>query len=738
MPSKYCLPFFFWLIYAWLGPSNLLVAQNQRAVDSLHRIFPRLDDTTKVLALAQLCVSFRTSVPDSGFFYARKTYQQAQRLAYRRGQGIGLMRIGSVQYYLSNFDSALYYYKAALVVFEEIPDGSNIASVLNNIGGVYSVRGDYKTALGYYFKAEEEAKRYGDRAGQAYSNVTIGSIYRVRGDTVNALEYYRLAEKIYREMNDRGGLAISLHSMGGIYAGQHKYDSAIYKYREAMAIRTELGDRNGLAYNLNKIADIYRLKGMYKPALENAKQAMEIYRLLGQRAGQANVLINYAQIYQAQDDCAHAIGYGEEGLALARKLNIREGVSQATQVLAKCFAARGDYAKAYQYQVQHLAVHDSIFSQENNRLIAQLQIEMAHKGRAALISEIDGLENNQFWQWIALVGVGLCLLVSIGFVYALSRNVRQQQAANQLLGLQKKEIEQKNRILENQATKIVAQRDALDTKNSEIARKNDDIMASISYAQRIQSAILPAPDLIKGELVDHFVFFKPRDVVSGDFYWFAKIIEPGSGRTKTIIAAIDCTGHGVPGAFMSIIANTLLKNIVISNRFTSPGLILSALHQGVWQALRQAETHNNDGMEIGLCIIDLEEREVTFAGARIPLVLAQYSPEGVPELIEIRGDKTSVGGKLEPKRTNTFQQHTVQLPIDKKTVLYLFSDGFQDQFGGPNNKKFMAKRFRALIGEICKMNMDEQRDILRQTIDQWMAASQQPQVDDILVLGVRL
>jgi serine phosphatase RsbU (regulator of sigma subunit) len=707
-------------------------------IDSLHRAYPTLNDTLRVQALAELCVSFRSSVPDSGFYYARKALALATKLSYQRGEGLGLLRIGSVHYHTNQIDSALFFYHKALQIFEEIPDGSNLASTLNNIGAAHSLRGEYKTALGYYLRAEEMAKHFGDIQGQAYSNVTLGSIYRIRGDTARALDHYLIARRTYQRVGDKGGMSISLQSLGGLYSGQRNYDSAILMYREALRLRTELGDRSGMGHNLNKIASNHRLMGNLDSALYYANRAMATYQVTKDLNGQAGVYLNLAMVSQRRGNCDTALVQAQEAYWRCQKFNFRDGLQQAALVLFTCYAKQGNFAKAYHHQAEYLAIRDSIFNQENNRLIAQLQADMENQSLVELNSEIAGLEAEQFWQGLALGGVGLALVVAIGFVYALLRNVRQKQAANQLLAAQKAEIEMKNTILQAQTDEILTQRDALNAKTDEIARKNEDIMASINYAERIQSAILPSEAALGAHLPEHFVLFKPRDVVSGDSYWFARVVDPATKRPKLVLAAIDCTGHGVPGAFMSMIADTLLNSIVISHGLLAPEKVLDQLRLGVGQALRQGETRNSDGMEIGLCVLDLEARQVTFAGARLPLVYVQYTPGEVPRLHEIKGEKIEIGGPENHQRDHHFGAHTLSLPADKTTILYLFSDGFQDQFGGPQNKKFMATRFRQLLAQVSTLPLAEQHQALQQAIGQWMAQGQQPQVDDILVIGVRL
>ena len=293
-----------------------------------------------------------------------------------------------------------------------------------------------------------------------------------------------------------------------------------------------------------------------------------------------------------------------------------------------------------------------------------------------------------------------------------------------------------------------AYEDKLQSKNIEITQQQQNIRASISYAKRIQNALLPQKSYIEQSLPDSFILFKPRDIVSGDFYWFFKSdTEPvyeeassfegiekvltGFKNEKIVIAAVDSTGHGVPGAFMSLIGNDILNDVVIQNGVTDPDLILAELHQGVRKMLKQQENAGSqDGMDIALCTFDLDDQTLEFAGAKNPLV---YIQDG--QLHEIKGGKFAIGGR-EQRVTREYTKHTID--ISKPTTVYIYSDGFQDQFGGPDNQKFMKKRLRQLLLQIHQKPMDEQQQILDDAFTQWMKEGGERQIDDVLLIGIQV
>ena len=256
----------------------------------------------------------------------------------------------------------------------------------------------------------------------------------------------------------------------------------------------------------------------------------------------------------------------------------------------------------------------------------------------------------------------------------------------------------------------------------EIESKNTLITDSILYAESIQNAILPDMEFMKKEIPEHFVLFKPKDIVSGDFYWVKKI------NNFLIIAAVDCTGHGVPGAFMSMLGTSFLNETVSKAKFDKANEILERLRKMVKVSLKQTgkDIEQKDGMDMALCILDLDNKEMQYAGAYNPLYLIRDG-----ELIEYKADRQPVGFHYVEKE---FTNHVIRL--QEGDAIYIFSDGFYDQLGGAKNKKFMSKNFQSLLLEINKKSMDQQKDLLDKTLKEWMKNMEQ--IDDILVMGIRV
>ena len=301
---------------------------------------------------------------------------------------------------------------------------------------------------------------------------------------------------------------------------------------------------------------------------------------------------------------------------------------------------------------------------------------------------------------------------------------------NEELKLQQEYILEKNEELKQQQEEILAQRDALEQERDISEASRLAIMDSITYAQRIQNAILPPIEIINKMVAEHFILYKPQNIVSGDFYWMSK------RNDKLIVTAADCTGHGVPGAFLSMLGISFLNEIVGKQQIVIASDILGHLRGKLIESLHQTGKLNEakDGMDMSLCVIDTQKMELQFAGAFNPLLLCRFNKEveGERELIEFKADRMPVG--ISDRDKKDFTNHLVKLK--KNDVIYMFSDGYADQFGGPFNKKFKVKTFKDLLLQIFDKPLSLQALMLDETLMSWQGDNEQ--IDDILVLGIKM
>ena len=364
-------------------------------------------------------------------------------------------------------------------------------------------------------------------------------------------------------------------------------------------------------------------------------------------------------------------------------------------------------------QEMELRTKDSQLNKASNELSAekklgQLQLtELDMANREKKIKEGE-LKQNLLYLYFM---IGVLGVVAI-FSFFLVRNIQQKKKANILLAKQAAELEEKSKIIE---------------------LKNEETEQSIQYAKRIQYAILPPEEEINAYLKNYFILYKPKDIVSGDFYFFSdQYANAQTNSGNLVIAAVDCTGHGVPGAFMSMVGNEKLKDAV--DESCEPSKILSGLNRGIKQALRQGgEAGTKDGMDICLCtfpafVNDAKTTQVNYAGANRPLWIIKNNST---EVEEIKATKQAIGGHTDVNQV--FEQHSITL--NKNDTIYLFSDGYADQFGGPNKKKLMTKKFKEILLSIQNQSMAQQHKYLTSYIEDWCKHTEQ--IDDILVIGIK-
>jgi len=383
------------------------------------------------------------------------------------------------------------------------------------------------------------------------------------------------------------------------------------------------------------------------------------------------------------------------------------------------YKEENDYREAYDLYEMANAVKDSIFNEERSRQIDEYSIlyETQKKEKEIVLQKADIERKNadlrqQKILSQALTGGIVVLAIFAGlivFAYIQKRKI------NLKILQQKQEIEGKNRQLDLRNEEIETQRDLL-------FKQNQEITENIEYAKRIQTALLPSNEILDKHLKEHFVLYLPKNIVSGDFYW-VKTVEQ-----YTLVVVADCTGHAVSGAFMSILGISLL-NEVVKEGVIDPAMLLKRLRTSIKTTLRQTNNpyDTRDGMDMALCIIDRNKKKLYYSGAFIPLIVIKGN-----EIFEYSPDKMPIG--IFPVEKEAFTNHTIDL--DGTECIYMFSDGFYDQFGGANFKKFKRENLQLALLENHKLPMDEQREILTQRFEDWKGEIHQ--FDDVLVMGFRV
>ena len=475
---------------------------------------------------------------------------------------------------------------------------------------------------------------------------------------MNALKYLNESLELYEALSNEQGIAKVLNHLGDVYLETDDPDIALKKYRKALEIEHEIGDKKGIVASEYSIGRIYYKKRQYIRSLEYLKKAFEM---------------------------ADEMDLNQE------RINISES-------LIKTYAGLGMHEKAVEYFEFFKRERDSLFSEQSQKIITEMQTKYETEKKEQKIELLnnqmklkDKINRQQRYIIYFIIGV---IAVIFGFLFLVYR--------------QNKQIKKANILLEEQ--------------NDLISQQKQEITDSIHYASRIQNAILPPETYLQKNIKEHFILFKPRDIVSGDYYWMTQ------KNNQTIITAADCTGHGVPGAFMSMLGVAMLNEIVNNMQTLNAACILNELRTNIIKSLHQTGEFggSKDGMDMTLCIINWKDSSIQFAGANNPLYMIRNN-----ELSEIKGDKMPIG--IYAKGEKPFTNH--QVNMQKNDVIYMFSDGYADQFGGPAGKKFKYKTFKELLVKIHEKPMEEQKIILDETIINWQGDYKQ--LDDIIVMGIR-
>lgn len=627
--------------------------------------------------------------------------------------------IGIAYFKKGQYNQALEYAYMALEKDREINNPKSITATLNSIALIYQEWGAYEKALSYQLESIAINEKLNNPLEIAIGTYNLGSLYLKIGKPEMAYRYFKEAQLQYsglieespQNMQYKKGYSECLYSLGSIYLTKNDLQNALKQFNSSLKIKMTINDLIGLGNCYYNIGLVLTQEKDYKTAMQRFVLSLQYKIQVNDKKGIALVYYRLGDLHAKLGNLKPAEDYAFKSIPIAKQIGDKEILKAAYQTLYSVYSVHKDYKKALGYHELFKAYTDSVLNESTSRMVEELSVkhetEKKEKENEILSNEnqIKALTiQKQKSVGRYLIGVLALILSLFGVLIVLFRS---KQKTNKI-------ISNKNQQLSNQNTKISKQ-------NKEIETKNRDLTDSILYAKRIQESMLADMDQLNKELSDSFILFKPKDIVSGDFYWF------GKQGNKLIVSAIDCTGHGVPGAFMSMLGNSFLNQIVFKLGVTSPDIILRELSQEVTEALKQEETNNKDGMDMALCTIDLDTGNVEFAGAKNPLIYISGE-----SLEKIKGDRKPIG--LNQYEEKEFQKH--EIDIEETTCFYMFSDGYADQFGGPNNKKFMSKRFHKLLQKIHVKPMHKQREILDKSINDWMQNHEQ--VDDILIVGFKI
>lgn len=581
-------------------------------------------------------------------------------------------------------------------------DGSR-AALYNTIGTIYHDQANYKKAVESFALGRKYAEQARNSNMQAIIFANLGNTYQAIGDFENSKLYLFQSLEIFKEEKAEHRYAPAYLNIGSLFNAHGDLDSALYYFQEALKYPVK---KKGITANIYaSMGNLLLQQNKLKEAEEYYVKAVDISRELNSEYYETNYALELAEVYIKTKRYEDARVILEKGLKFAKKDKLLIAETQANYGLYRLYREKGNYEKALEFHEEYFKLKDSIFSAEKDKSTRELEkqyqtekkqteIEKLSAENAAKESENKRKDQQLFFAVIAVVLV----LLALGFAVFAFINKRK---AN-------KQLQELNR-------EVLLQKD-------ELQDKNKSITDSIHYAQRIQNVLLTSNDYIKESLKNFFILNKPKDIVSGDFYWAIR------QDNYFYFQLADCTGHGVPGAFMSLLGISFLNEIVLERKIREPDAILNQLRAEIIKVFtdKSNQSQMNDGMDCVLCRFDLNSGMLHYAAANNSIVIIRNN-----ELIQLSGDKMPVGKS--PKDHELFTLNTFQL--QKDDTLYMFTDGFPDQFGGPQGKKFKAKNVKQLLLTINHATMEEQAVLLNAHFENWRGNHEQ--IDDVCVTGFR-
>jgi serine phosphatase RsbU (regulator of sigma subunit)/tetratricopeptide (TPR) repeat protein len=672
-------------------------------------------DTNRLNAVQEISKDIYLNInPDSALYYAKLEYDFATIKGQRKHIANALNIQGSSLFILSEYNKALIYHKKSLLIRKKIGNQSDIASSYTDIGRVHNALGNYDKSIINYNKGLKIYENIKNNTGIAKVLSGIGKIHYTQGNNNKALEYQNKSLKIIEKIGDKKTIANSLSSIGSIYFSQGDTVKAIETMTKSLDIFEEINDKLGIAKLLNNLGYIYFLQGKYDKSTNYHKKSLLISKKFGDKRGISFSFNNLAHNYHKKKASKNAIFYCESSLDIAKEIGASFIIRDASELLWEINKDLGKSKESLEAYELYITTRDSMVSKENQKAIIQQEFKYAYEKQAAADS-IKAVETSK---------VKDALL----FLEKTENKQRKQQQyylyAGLILALLFSSIIFNRFKLANKQKEIIKQqKEKVDQAFQGLEEAHKEITDSINYAERIQHSFLATKELLDENLNDHFVFFQPKNIVSGDFYWAKKL----SNGSFAMINA-DSTGHGVPGAIMSILNISSIESAVKEN-LTQPAAIFNHTRKSIIEHLKKdgSTEGGKDGMDASLICFNSEKTKISYVAAQNPIWIIRDSI-----LTEIKPEKMPIG----KHENDNVPFYGGEVDIKKGDQIYTLTDGFQDQFGGPKDKKFMVKKMRKFVLSISHLPLVEQHEKIKDTFNNWKGDFEQ--TDDVCVIGIKI
>lgn len=674
-------------------------------LDSLRKVWndPAQSDTNRLKAIREMSWDgYLYTKPDIALLMAEMQKELAIKAGYKNWEASAYSTQGICYYYKGNYPKSEDYHLDALYIYQKTGDKSGVSAVYNNLGLVQEAQGNLNKALEYYNQSIIIKEEIDDKEGLSSSYKNLGTLFMSRGDTTESLKYFRLSLNIDKSLGDKRGMANAHTNLGLLCDGSCNMEP-IEHLTKAMNLFEGLNDNKGLSETYINLGTVLQNQGFTDKALVYYGLSLRLRSQQRDLSGISNCYQFMGSLYEQKGKLSKALEYGNKSLKIAQEIGSPYEIRNAALLLSNIYGKLGKHKESLTMYKLRIAMRDTLINEANQRQFVKQQVQMEYEKQALADSlqyakreELNKIKHTAQLQEEKSTRLGL--YGGMAFLFTLIAVV----------------LKGYNRKLKD--NEIILEQKAL------VEEKNQNITDSINYAKYIQQSMLPRKEFVKQLFPDSFVLYRPKDIVSGDFYWIAE------KNNYRFFAACDCTGHGIPGAFMSMMGNVLLNEIVLVNGIVETDKIMERMRVQIIHSLQQKGLigESKDGIDMVLCRYDKSKNELMFTGANNGLFLVRNG-----ELKHFTGDKRPVGYF---KGINIQFTHSV-LSLKKGDIIYFYSDGYADQFGGPKGRKMMLKRFRSHLLEVSAHPINQQQKMLEDTLDKWMGTEEQ--IDDILVLGFK-
>lgn len=670
---------------------------------------------------------------------AHKYAKIAQQLALQLNDTVALItatsNIGTYYFLLAVYDSAEFNYLIAYNLSLACKYQNGVALSMLNRGILKSISGQMVEALEFLYKALQLYETLGNKAGMSNAYNNIGIIYDNSNQYAKALEFYQKAYITRQQSGDKRRISQILNNIAIIYSKQKNYEMALQYYFKAIEISRSYTDKKTLSTSLLNVGFVYIEKNDWKNAQHYFNEALQIKREINDNRGIANIMLGIGDTYQIQKKYEQALYYYSECLKIRKKINDQYTIMGDYKVIAETYALLNNYKEAITYLKKYQEVNQKTFNLSSAKKIAEIysKYEAEKKEKEILLlqkdKEIHDLKLLKNRQIVNIAAIVFCLL-SIMLVSLYVLKIKNEKIfyylkeKNDEIQLQKAEIIQQRNGLEHLYSDLKNKHECAQQQHDIIQIKTKYITDSIRYARLIQEAILPNESVLQHAFADAFILFKPKDIVSGDYYWIEQKNE------KIYFALIDSCGHGVAGALISIIGHDILNEAIFEFKHQHPADIFSFFNNRLRTILKEnyEEIIVNAGMDVGIFVYDTQTNILEYSGSHNPVYIIRNG-----ELLTYKSNFYPVGVSME-NENNIQQFANNSLLLMKNDKVYIYSDGYIDQFGGRERKKFMSKQFRELLLEIHDLSSNNQKHHLWERFKKWQGLEEQ--VDDVIVFGI--